>query len=129
MHRFKIWGASILMITVVLMLTAASCFSSGTASTTSISSTALKPQPKVDSVIATTSGTELAYYTTLDVKVSNDGAEGTILVIATVTQNGKSNTDKMPVFLKKGENHELKMTFPLIWQGGEFTSNVQTIVP
>jgi len=89
----------------------------------------VKPAPEVASVIATTSGTEAAYFATLDIKVKNSGAEGTILVKAALTQAGKSNTNEMPVFLKQNESHELKLTFPLVWQGGEFTSKVETIVP
>jgi hypothetical protein len=129
MQRFKILASAVLIIAIAIMLAATSCFSGNSSNTTSVSTTALKPLPQVESVVATTSGTETAYYTTLDIKVKNDGAEGTILVVASVTQSGDTNTDKMPVFLKKGESHELKMTFPLVWQGGEFTSNVQTIVP
>lgn len=129
MKRFKISSVIILIIMLVIMITAPGCFKESSSNTTSITATALKPQPKVESVIATTSGTEAAYFTTLDIKVKNDGAEGTILVVAGVTQNGKSSQEKMPVFLKKGESHELKMTFPLVWLGGDFTTNVQTIVP
>jgi hypothetical protein len=130
MRRFKISVAAVLVIILALMLTAASCFSgSSSTSVTSVSTSALKPQPEVESVVATTSGTEKAYYTTLDIKVKNNGAEGTILVIASVTQQGNTNSDQMPVFLKKGESHELKMTFPLVWEGGAFTPNVKTIVP
>jgi hypothetical protein len=127
--KLKISGAIIFIIVLIFMITAGGCFKESTSKTTSITTAALKPQPKVESVIATTSGTEAAYFTTLDIKVKNDGAEGTILVVAGVTQNGKSNQEKMPVFLQKGETHELKMTFPLVWQGGDFTPNVQTIVP
>jgi hypothetical protein len=129
MHWNRILGVISLIVIIVFILLSTSCFGTDTSSTTSTTSSALKPQPKVESVIATTSGTETAYFTTLDIKVRNDGAEGTILVVASVTQNGTTNQNKMPVFLKKGENHELKMTFPLVWGGGEFTSNVQTTVP
>jgi hypothetical protein len=129
MHRNNILGLIAFVILIAFSLVVTGCFGGSSSNTTSTTSTALKPQPKVESVVATTSGTENAYYTTLDIKVRNDGAEGTILVEASVTQNGKTNQNKMPVFLKKGENHELKMTFPLVWGGGEFTSNVQTVVP
>jgi hypothetical protein len=120
-----------LAVLLALMLVSTSCFSGTTSGSSSNSATptVLVPQPKVESVVATTSGTETAYYATLDIKVRNDGAEGTILVVASLTQGGKTNKNQMPVFLKKGESHELKMTFPLVWQGGEFTTNVQTIIP
>lgn len=89
----------------------------------------LRPQPLVENVVATTSGTEKAYYVTLEIKVKNTGAEGTILVQAEVTQNGVTATNEMPVFLKQNQSHQIKMTFPLVWQGGAFTSNVKTFVP
>jgi len=129
MQRFKALKSAILIFSAAFMLTLVSCFGGTTSNTSSATSTALKPQPKIESVVATTSGTETAYYTTLDIKVRNDGAEGTVLVLGSVTQNGKTSQDKMPVFLKKGESHELKMTCPLVWQGGDFTPNVQTLVP
>jgi hypothetical protein len=105
------------------------CTGSGQSTSASVSAQAVKPQPAVVNVVATTSGTEAAYYATLDITVKNKGAEGTILVQATVTQNGKSSQNQMPVFLKQNETHELKLTYPLVWMGGDFTSDVKTIVP
>jgi hypothetical protein len=129
MQIHKILGSSILTIATIFMVLTAGCFNGSTSNSTSNSTTALKPLPRVDSVVATTSGTDTAYFTTLDIKVINDGAEGTILVEASVSQAGKTTTNQMPVFLKKGENHELKMTFPLVWEGGDFTPKVVTKVP
>jgi len=83
----------------------------------------------VEKVVATTSGTEAAYFATLDISVKNNGAEGTILVIGSITQGGRTSQSEMPVFLKEGQSHELKLTYPLVWRGGDFTSNVQTIIP
>ena len=118
------------IVLAALMLLATSCFgSSGSTSPTASSTDAIKPKPSVQNVVASTSGIANAYYATLDITVKNDGAEGTILVIGTVTQGGVSNQSQEPVFLKQGESHELKLTFPLVWQGGAFTSNVQTIIP
>jgi len=91
--------------------------------------TPVKPNPKVESVIETTSGTQNAYYATLDITVKNDGAEGTFLVVASVTQNGKTSRNEWPVYLKQGKSYEMKMTFPLTWKGGKWESNVQTVVP
>jgi hypothetical protein len=105
------------------------CTGAGQSTAASVSAQSVKPQPAVVNVVATTSGTETAYYATLDITVKNKGAEGTILVQATVTQNGKSSQNQMPVFLKQNETHELKLTYPLTWMGGDFTSDVKTIVP
>jgi len=130
MRRLVLRGAVILVLIAALSTGLMGCFStSGSTSIESAASSAVKPAPEVVKVVATTSGTQTAYYATLDIKVKNSGAEGTILVKATLTQKGSSSSNEMPVFLKQNEIHELKLTFPLVWQGGEFTSNVETIVP
>jgi ABC-type glycerol-3-phosphate transport system substrate-binding protein len=130
MRRIILTGAVILVLTIALLTGLTGCFlSSNNSSKDTTTPTVVKPAPEVVSVVATTSGTHSAYYTTLDIKVKNSGAEGTILVKATVIQNGKNSYNEMEVFLKQNESHELKLTFPLVWQGGDFTSNVETIVP
>jgi hypothetical protein len=122
-------GGAIIVLAAVLLL-ATSCFnSSGTTTPTVNSSDAVRPKPSVVNVVASTSGLDNAYFATLDITVKNDGAEGTILVVGSVTQNSATNQAEEPVFLKQGETHELKLTFPLVWKGGAFTSNVQTIIP
>jgi hypothetical protein len=129
MQRTRIFGAVILIIIASLMLTAGGCFGNAAGSSGGTSSGPVKPKPTVVSNVATTSGTAAAYYTTLDIKIKNEGAEGTVLVQASVTQAGTTNSREQEVYLSSGETHELKLTFPLIWKGGEFTSNVQAIVP
>ncbi len=129
MNRKALIYATVIVMLAALMIVSTSCFGNSNASGVTTSSEAIKPKPSVEKTIATTSGTESAYYATLDITVKNDGAEGTILVIASVTQAGKTSQNEMPVYLKQGESHELKMTFPLVWKGGEFTSSVQTVVP
>jgi hypothetical protein len=123
-------GASLLIMLAALLTLLSGCFTTGSSSTPTTSSTqAVKPKPSVEKVIATTSGTEQAYFATLDIKVKNEGAEGIILVIGKITQAGQTTQREMPVFLKEGISHELKLTFPLVWRGGDFTSSVETIVP
>lgn len=131
MQRIKLLGSAVVFLALSLALLSTGCFSSNASggSATDVTANAVKPQPQVEKVTATTSGTQSAYYATLDIKVKNTGAEGTILVKAGITQNGKSSSNEMPVFLKQNETHELKMTFPLVWQGGEFTSNVTAVIP
>jgi hypothetical protein len=131
MQRGKILGLISVILVCLLVLFCAGCFSNNKTggSATAAAADVVKPQPQVESVVATTSGTQSAYYATLDIKVKNVGAEGTILVQASIVQNGKTGSNEMPVFLKQNETHELKLTFPLVWQGGDFTSNVKTLVP
>jgi hypothetical protein len=130
MGRVKILGPVILVLALLLALSSTSCFSNNNkGSTVTTAVEVVKPLPEVESVVATTTGTQSAYYATLDIKVKNNGAEGVILVQAQVTQGGRTGSNEMPVFLKQNETHELKLTFPLVWEGGEFTSTVKTLVP
>jgi hypothetical protein len=131
MRSYKILGAAIMVMIVALVLLIPGCFGNNNVagSNGTPTPTVVKPAPRVENVVATTSGTQSAYYVTLDIKVKNDGSEGTFLVKATVTQNVNSYSNEMPVFLKRGEEHELKLTFPLVWQGGDFTSDVKVVIP
>ena len=129
MRRTGFISAGIIIIVIALLFTATGCFTNIGGSPSPDVNTPVKPKPSVVSHVASTAGTASAYFAILDIKVKNDGAEGVILVVATVTQNGKTSQNEMPVYLKKGETHELKMTFPLVWKGGEWTSSVQTQIP
>ena len=130
-HHNRIIGVAVLVMAAALIMLSTGCFGTNPTNTTNspATPTVVKPQPRVENVVATTSGTKNSYYATLAIKVKNEGAEGTILVIGTVTQAGKSAQNDMEVFLKQGESHELKLTYPLVWQGGDFTPSVQAIVP
>lgn len=128
MLNSRLIGVALLIITGIFIVSVTSCFGNSTAGDSG-SSAPVAPQPQVESVLATTSGTHLGYYTILDIKVKNNGAEGIILVQASVTQNGNTNHNEMPVYLSQGEEQELKLTFPLVWKGGDFTCNVQAVLP
>jgi len=129
MGRLKYFVPVILVLILAISLLCSGCFVNTTASTGSATPTTVKPVPQVVKVTATTSGTQSAYYATLDIIVKNTGAEGIILVQASVTQNGSTGSNEMPVYLMQNASHELKMTFPLVWGGGEFTSDVKAVVP
>jgi hypothetical protein len=128
----RIIGALMLTAALALSILSTSCFGSSTpGSTSTVTPTpdVLRPKPSVVSTSANYSGTQNGYFVTLDINVKNDGSEGTILVQATVTQSGKTTTNEMPVFVKKGGNGETKMTFPLVWKGGEATYEIKAITP
>jgi hypothetical protein len=125
--RFSI---ALLIISAVLMLFTSSCFgSTGLGGTQATPGEVIKPKPAVEKITASTSGVENAYYAIVDIVVKNTGAEGTVLVVASVVQNGVTQQNEMPVYMMNGETHELKMTFPLRWKGGEFTANAQCTLP
>ena len=128
MHRIRL--AIAMIIISVLLLSTSGCFgntSLGGSQTTP--GEVVKPKPAVEKITASTSGIENAYYAILDIVVKNNGAEGTILVVASVVQGGVTQQNEMPVYMMNGETHELKMTFPLRWKGGEFTANANCILP
>ena len=135
MARLRISSAALLVMLAVLALFSTSCFAgnsetgSSTRTSEAITPAVIRPKPKVERVVATTSGTSSSYYVTLEIKVKNEGAKGSFLVIANVTQDGKTSQNQMEVFLKQNESHELELTFPLVWNGGEFTFNVQAVIP
>jgi hypothetical protein len=129
MRRLKFLSGFLIMLSVVATLLLGGCFGTTGGGTATDSTTVVKPLPAVSSVVASTTGTADAYYAILDIKVKNSGAEGTILVVASVTQGDKTVQNEMPVFLMHNETHELKMTFPLVWKGGDFTSSVHTQIP
>jgi hypothetical protein len=129
MQGKRIIPAAILIIFAFLVLSTSGCLGITAGASTATPTGPVKPKPVIANYIATTSGTAAAYYTTLDIKVKNEGAEGTVLVQASVTQTGTTNSREQEVYLASGETHELKLTFPLIWKGGDFSSNVQAIVP
>jgi hypothetical protein len=130
MQNYRLICLIALIITILFSVTGCFGVASGAGNSTGTPTpTVMMPNPVIEKVIATTSGTSHAYYATLDITVKNTGAEGLILVKASVTQNGKTSHDEMDVYLKTGKTNELKLTFPLVWQGGEFTSEVSAIVP
>jgi PBP1b-binding outer membrane lipoprotein LpoB len=132
MKRGKPFSAIVIVILVAVLLVSGGCFGGNSGAgnvTASPTNTTLKPKPTVLPVAAATNGTDKAYYTTLDIKVKNEGAEGIVLVKASVTQAGTTNTNEMPVYLMKGETDEIKLTFPLVWKGGEFSYDVQAVLP
>ena len=129
MRRSKIFGAVILVVLAASMVLAVGCSSKSSNSSASTAATVVKPQPTVESVVASTSGTQSAYYTTLDIKVKNNGADGMIVVQASVTQSGKTSQGNFSVFLKRGAEYEAPLIFPLVWEGGEFTCEAHATVP
>jgi hypothetical protein len=130
MRGCRFSGAIMAVTLVLLMVFMGGCFNTSSSSGTATAiSSSVKPEPVIDSLTSTTSGTEGAYYAILDIKVKNNGAEGTILVIASVTQADKTIQNEMPVYLMKGVTHEMKMTFPLVWKGGEWKAEAHTAIP
>ena len=114
MKRVWLIGAAIVIMLGILTVGMTGCFGTNNGGATATATPeAQKPKPTILPVVATTSGTANNYFAILDIKVKNEGAEGVVLVKATITQAEKSQNDEMPVYLMHNETHELKLTFPL----------------
>ena len=125
-------GAFVMVLLIALsLLPGCGLFSSGStnASGTPAPGTVLKPKPSVVDVAASTSGQLDYYYAVLDIAIKNDGADGTVLLTATVTQGTNVKTYEVPVALGKNTRESIRLIFPLKWKGGDWTPTVKIEVP
>ena len=134
MRRCFGWVVGVLAILVLASTAGCSALKQQPSSTISTSTNPTvtdvgKPNPVIESVDATTSGMNSAYYAILEITVQNQGSDGTILVQATVTQAGKTTTNQMVTNIDKNTTQELNLVFPLVWQGGTWTETVQASIP
>lgn len=90
---------------------------------------AVKPKVSVVNVSASTSGQLDYYYAILDIDVKNDGADGTAVIIAGITQGTETKTLEYPINLTKNSRQTVRLVFPLKWRGGEWTPSVRVEVP
>ena len=128
----KLAGAIILIAIAAIMASACGGGSSASVnpSPTAVSSSNIsKPNPTVLLVNATTAGIEDNYYTILNITAKNQGADGIIIVVGSITQAGQTQSNEIPVYLTSGSSQTVKLVFPLKWKGGEWTPSVQTEVP
>ena len=125
--------AGIVLLIAMASVLASACGGGASASSDAkasvISSQINKPKPTVVLVNATTAGVFDNYYAILNITTKNDGADGMIVVVGTVTQAGATNQAEIPVSLSSGETQTVKLVFPLKWMGGDWTPNVETRVP
>lgn len=130
MRRTKLAGVIIL---IALAAAIASACGGGGASNepkpTMASSEISKPRPTVLLVNATTAGVFENYYAILDITAKNEGADGVVIIVASITQAGETKKNEMPVFLTKDNAQTIRLVFPLKWRGGDWTPTVATEVP
>jgi len=114
---------------------ASACGGGSSASTnnpkpTAISSSDIsKPSPTVLLVNATTAGVMDNYYAILNITAKNEGADGVVIVVGSITQAGVTQQNEIPIYLTSGSAQTVKLVFPLKWKGGDWTPSVQTEVP
>lgn len=119
--------ALLVMFLVLVFLCA--CSPRETGPPAPIKETSIRSNPQVVGITASTVGFYEDYQVILDANIKNNGAEGVIIVIASVTQSGNTSTKQMPISLGKGESQVVRFIFPIKWKGGEWTPNVTTELP
>jgi len=130
MRRAKLSCVAILIMLVVVIFSASGCFvKSSSINSTPTTPEVLKPKPIVEAVNAATGGMLDNYYAILDITVKNDGADGTVNVIASVTQGTQTIKNEMPVYITRNATQVVRLVFPLKWKGGDWTPDVQVQVP
>ncbi len=130
MKYTKLIGIVLLVAIAALLASACGGSSASTEDQTTMPSSQInKPQPTVVQVNATTAGVFEDYCAILDITVRNDGADGVVVVVGSITQAGETNKSEIPVSLTKGASQTVKLVFPLKWRGGDWTPNVSTEVP
>lgn len=132
MKRTKLAGVIILIAIAALMASACGGGNSATANPkpTAVSSSDIsKPNPTVLLVNATTAGVMDNYYAILNITAKNEGADGIIIVIGSITQAGQTQKNEIPVYLTSGSAQTVKLVFPLKWKGGDWMPTVQTEIP
>ncbi len=126
--------AGVLILIAIAAVMASACGGGGSANTnpqpTSVPASDIsKPRPTVLLVNATTAGMFENYYAILNITARNEGADGVVIVVASITQAGQTQKNEMPVYLTSGSAQTVKLVFPLKWKGGDWTPTVQTEVP
>ena len=129
----RIYSVPVLLLVSSLLLSpgCTTASSQSTASVTSIStiSATAKPQPSIANVSTETSGQFSNYYAIMSIDIQNNGAAGTVMVMASVTQAGVIHENDYPLYFSKSGTQTLRLVFPLQWQGGDWTPKVNVAVP
>jgi len=125
---------AVVIILIAIAAVMASACGGGGASTnpkpTAVTSSNIsKPSPAVLLVNATTAGVFDNYYAILNITAKNEGADGIIIVIGSITQTGQTQRNEIPVYLTSGSSQTVKLVFPIKWKGGDWAPTVQTEVP
>lgn len=130
LKRFTV--ISILMALVIIIF-ASSCTGTGKESnepTPQAQATEIiKPKPSVAAINASTTGMFDNYYAIVDVTIRNEGAEGMVIVIGSITQGSITKQNEFPLHVGQNASENVKFVFPLKWRGGDWTPKVETIIP
>jgi hypothetical protein len=126
--------AGVIILIAIAAVMASACGGGGSTSTnpkpTAVASSNIsKPSPAVLLVNATTAGVLDNYYAILNITAKNEGADGIVIVVGSITQAGQTQRNEIPVYLTSGSAQTVKLVFPLKWKGGDWTPTVETEIP
>jgi hypothetical protein len=127
--------AGVIILIAIAAVMASACGGGGSPSNTNPKPTAVassnisKPRPAVLLVNATTAGVFDKYYAILNITAKNEGADGIVIVIGSITQAGQTQRNEIPVYLTSGSAQTVKLVFPIKWKGGDWMPTVETEVP
>lgn len=89
----------------------------------------IKPKPLVLGINAATTGVFDQYYAIVDATIRNDGADGMVIVVGSITQGGENKKSELPLYISNNSTQTVRLIFPLKWKGGDWTPTVQTEIP
>lgn len=128
--------ATLAILSLLLLSTACGGKSAATVTITDISPQyepsppdTTKPKPAVMSVTAATTGIFDSYSAIVDATIKNDGTEGVVVVVGTMTQQGTASKTELPIYMARNSTMTVRLVFPLKWRGGEWTPDVQVEIP
>jgi len=87
-------------------------------------------KPSVESVEVVNTGAQDKYYAILDITVKNEGADGMVIIVGSITQGTQTPiTSEIPVYLTSNSKQVIRIVLPLKWGGGEFTAKAEVKIP
>ena len=89
----------------------------------------VKPLPVVGTVTAATTGMFDNYYAIVEATVKNNGADGMVIVAGSITQGANTVKAELPTYITRNTTQTVKLVFPLKWKGGDWTPDVQAVLP
>jgi|WetSurMetagenome_2_1015567.scaffolds.fasta_scaffold670510_1 hypothetical protein len=131
MKKVKWYSVAAVILAVALVFLVSSCSTGSSSGNTPATPKLSVPDPVVESVNAATSGMGDKYYAILDITVKNNGADGTVLVVAKITQAGLTQENEIPISINHNAKQTVKLVFPLQWKVNDWKStiDVKAIVP
>ncbi len=130
MNRARLLNVAALIVLAAILFSALGCLNTGSSGgSAQPTAEVTKPKPSVESVDASTSGMLDKYYAILDITIKNDGADGEVIVVGTITQGSQTIENDLPVYITRNSKQVVRLVFPLKWKGGDWVPKVEVQIP